>query len=103
VGTGKRQAKTYSLLIVVKGEDKYLIKYDPEGKSELFDLLLEYGMDDRYNLTSFDALTLIEKIKDSKMGASIIAIDEDEPSIRGNLAFGSPPAEMDGFDTNLDF
>jgi len=94
IGKNQTEARKYSLLIVVKGECKYLVKYNPESKSELFDLLLEYGMDDRYNLTSFDALTLIERIKGSKESASVISLSEEGFTIEPGLTLEDTPGEI---------
>ena len=97
-GTGKS-----SLLIVVKGSHKYLIKYDPARRPELFDLLLSYGQSDDYNMTSFDALALMERLDGRKRSASVISLNENESSVERDLTFESPPAEAEEPDTGLEF
>jgi hypothetical protein len=105
VGTSKRQAKAgrCSLLVVVKGEHRYLVKYNPERKSELFDTLLDYGMDDGYNLTTFDALALIERLEGNNSGASVISLGEGESVVEKDLTFERPGSGAPGFETDPDF
>ncbi len=90
-GTGRS-----SLLVVVKGEHKYLVKYRIERRMELFDHLLEYGMDDNYNLTTFDALTLIEKLQEKKEEASVVSLSDDQPALEGESGLEGRAGDMNG-------
>jgi hypothetical protein len=83
VSTSESQAKTgrSSLLVVVKGEHKYLVKYNVKRKLEVFDHLLEYGMDDQYNLTTLDVLGLIERLQAKKEDAPVVSVAEDQFSL----------------------
>ena len=105
MSAGKRQAQTgrYSLLVVVKGKHKYLVKYDPACKKELFELLLSYGQDDGYNLTSFDALALIERLEGNRAGSSVISLSEKEPSVERDLTFERPQSMGEEPDTGPGF
>jgi len=97
VSTSKKQAsqKKCSLLIVTKGKHKYIVKYDPACKKELFDLLLSYGQDDAYNLTSFDALALIERMTAHGDGASVISLSEEKSELMRDLTFENLAREAD--------
>jgi hypothetical protein len=105
VSKGKKHAKArkYSLLIVIKGEHKYLVKYDPGRKSELLDLLTTYAMDETLNLTSVDVLALAEKLENRGTGAALIALDEGRPALERDLTFESPTLDAGEFDIGLDF
>jgi len=93
-GTGK-----YSLLVVMKGEHRYLVKYDPAHKQELLNLLLDYGQRDDFNLTPFDALALIEKLGSRDGGSSVISLNEDAPSIEKDLTFDERAVDSDSGDS----
>jgi hypothetical protein len=92
VSTSQSQGKTgrSALLVVVKGEHKYLFKYGAERKLELFDHLLEYGMDDNYNLTTFDVLALIEKLRSNEGEESVVSLDDDSTSCSRHDSAGEP-------------
>lgn len=102
-GKGQAGTRKYSLLVVVKGKHRYLVKYDPTYKQRLFDLLLQYGQDDNYNLTCFDALALIERLEGHKSGSSVISLSEEEPAVECDLTFDGPPADVNEPDAGLDF
>lgn len=105
MSTSKKQAgvRKCSLLIVVKGEHKYMIKYGKDRKAELFDLLLAHGQDDGCNLTTFDALALIENMEETKAGTSVISLGEDEPGVQRDLTYENPSQEAGDLDIGLDF
>ena len=94
MSTSPKEAETKkcSLLVVVKGEHKYLVKYNPARKAELFDLLLSWGMEDDFNLTSFDALALIERLKNQETESSVISLSEHETAVESDLSIDSPDA-----------
>ena len=95
MSASESQAKTSrsSLLVVVKGEHKYLLKYNTERKMEVFDHLLACGMDDDYNLTTFDALALIEKLRAKKEDASIVSLGDDQPPVESDRGVDIPNTE----------
>jgi hypothetical protein len=105
VGTGDNKTGTgkYSLLIVVKGRHRYLMKYDAARKGELFDLLVSYAMSGDYNLTAFDAFALIEKLKQHNGSASMISLSEDKPAVERDLSFESPEPGTGELDAGLNF
>lgn len=92
MSTSQSQGKTgkSSLLVVVKGEHKYLFKYSAECKLELFDHLLEYGMDDNYNLTTFDVLALIEKMQNHEGEESVVSLNDDSAPCGGRESGTEP-------------
>jgi hypothetical protein len=49
-------------LLIIKNEHKYFFKYRPGGEKGLFFSLIEYGKDDRYNITLIEVLHLIRKM-----------------------------------------
>lgn len=104
VSTDKQaNPKKCSLLIVIKDRHRYILKYDPARPIVLFDLLLDYAQDKAYNLTSFDAMTLIERIRGRKPGASAIELSEGEPAVGQDLTIEDIADIGGGEDTTREF
>ena len=104
----RQEQHTFSLLVLSKGKHKYFVKYDPSRKEELFDLLLGYGQSKDYNLTSFDALAIIERLanrevvmESSGSGASIMSLSEGEPRVERDLTFENLAMEENSEETQL--
>lgn len=88
VSTEKKQARKCSLLIVLKGRHRYILKYNTSRLTDLFDVLMDYAQDEAYNLNNFDALALIDRIRGRKPGASVITLNESDPFKGKELKLG---------------
>ena len=54
----------HDFLILFKGDDTYIFRYESENVDMLFSALEDYGKDERLNLTSAEVSRLISAIKE---------------------------------------
>ncbi len=77
-------------LVLNKGEEKYIFRYDDGSEGELLDTLVDQAKDERIDFNWFDAAVLSFKLTQSLMGEADKLIHKDMPNLLES--FGS---EMD--------
>jgi hypothetical protein len=58
-----------NVLVLMKGEERYIYVYDDESRVKLLDLFRDQAADDRYSLNGFDAATLSQKAREQGRSA----------------------------------
>lgn len=79
-GAGRRQ------LVLNKGAERYIFRYDAGREDELLDSLIDAAKDPRTNFDWFDAAVLSFKLTQSLMAQADYLLGEDDGSNKGSIS-----------------